>query len=96
MGESCKTYQAKDGYIHRKVTGMDVLIPVGENIANFNGCIELNESAAFLWKQLSNPQTLEELEEKLVAEFEIDLQQAKDDVWDFVKKLHMNNMVVVK
>ena len=60
-----KTFQAKKNYIHRSVSGMDVLISVGENIANFNGYIELNGSAFTLWKALEEPSTAEHLESVL-------------------------------
>ena len=48
-GLSRKTYQASQNFIHRKIADSDVLISVGSNIANFNGYIELNGSAADLW-----------------------------------------------
>ena len=42
-------YQTKPNYIRRKVAGNDILIPVAENVADFNGFIELNSAAAFIW-----------------------------------------------
>ena len=34
------TFQVKDNYVHRKVAGNDVLIAIGEDVANFNGYIQ--------------------------------------------------------
>lgn len=43
-----KKYQASKDYIHRKIADSDVLISVGSNIANFNGYIQINDSAVSL------------------------------------------------
>lgn len=37
----------KDSFILRKIAGEDMVVPVGESIADFNGAISLNETAAF-------------------------------------------------
>mgnify|MGYP000428236159 CR=1 FL=1 len=52
------TFQAKDCYIHRKIGDSDVLICIGQNIADFNGYIELNATAALLWETLQEPSTV--------------------------------------
>ena len=83
--EQSKTYQAKNGYIHRKVAGSDVLISVGGNVANFNGYIELNSSAAYLWDQLKTATTSQQLVEKLQENFGISHEVAEEDVLDFLK-----------
>lgn len=45
---SLKRFQSKSTFVHRRVADSNVLISVGQNIANFNGYIELNTSADFL------------------------------------------------
>ena len=93
--QTIKTYQVKIGYIHRKVAGADVLISVGGNVANFNGYIQLNPAASFLWDQMKAPATCEELAGKLAETFEIDFEQAREDVLDFLKELEDHDMVEV-
>jgi len=88
-----KQFQANPDYIHRVISGSDVLISVGGNIANFNGYIELNPSAAFLWDQLQTPQTLSALEAALEGQFGISHEQAAEDVLNFVKELQDHEMV---
>ena len=90
-----KKFQSKSYYIHRRIAGNDVLISVGENIANFNGYIELNASAAFLWDEMKEPRTSEELEESLEEHFNLPHEKAVEDVLDFLKELQENNMVTV-
>ena len=90
-----KKYQASENYIHRRIAENDVLISVGENIANFNGYIELNSSAAFLWNELKEPRTSSELEKALEEHFDLPHLKAVEDVQDFLKELKENDMVLV-
>ncbi|MBQ7433244.1 MAG: PqqD family protein [Lachnospiraceae bacterium] len=95
IGTSMKTFQLKEGYIQRKVADTEVLISVGENVANFNGYIELNSSAALLINLLKVPRTCEELEQALEETFSISHSRAEEDVLDFLKTLQAHDMVEV-
>lgn len=88
-------YRLKNTYFHRRIVDSDVLISVGENVANFNGYIELNESAAFLCDELKEPRTEEELAKALADRFSIFEDEAKEDVSDFLGELKDNGMVDV-
>lgn len=88
-----KTFQAKKNYIHRSVSGTEVLISVGANIANFNGYIELNESALTLWQALEEPSTAEQLEHILEEKYGVSHRQASEDVLDFLRELNDHEMV---
>lgn len=90
-----KKYQASENYIHRRIADNDVLISVGENIANFNGYIELNSSAAFLWNEMKEPRTSSELEKALEEHFDLPHEKSVEDVLDFLKELQENDMVLV-
>lgn len=91
-----KIYQASDNYIHRKIADAEVLISVGSNIADFNGYIELNNSAATLWEKLQEPCLLRELEMTLEEDYGITHEEAVADVLDFLKKLMKHHMVEVQ
>ena len=90
-----KKYQASENYIHRKIADSDVLISVGSNIANFNGYIQLNNSAVSLWEQLAEPSTTEQLEKVLEDKYGISHEQAVEDVADFLKELKDHDMVLI-
>lgn len=91
-----KKYQASQNFIHRKIADSDVLISVGSNIANFNGYIELNESAADLWKKLQEPSRVDELEQVLETKYDIDHETAVEHVLVFLKELQEHEMVVAE
>ena len=50
----------KDGFILKEMAGSWVVVPVGENMVNFQMMMTLNESGAFLWNQLAEEKTEEE------------------------------------
>lgn len=91
-----KKYCTSPNYIHRKIGGSDVLISVGANIANFNGYIEVNESAAVLWEKLKTPCSAHELAKLLEEEYGIPHETAVEDVREFIDLLLEHDMVVVQ
>lgn len=91
-----KKYQASKDYIYRKIADADVLISVGSNIANFNGYIEINQSAVDLWEKMQTPTGLDELEQLLEKKYGISHEIAVEDVLEFVNLLIKHNMVMVQ
>ena len=83
----------KEGFIVRKVANTDVVIPVGNNIANFNGIITLNETAAFLWNLLKGGTEVTDMVEAVVSEFEVNRESALEDVEAFTMQLRQANML---
>lgn len=77
----------KEGFILRKIANNDMVVPIGNNIADFNGIISLNESAAFLWKRLKEGAELQQLAETLTKEYNINREQAEVDAEDFIERL---------
>ena len=80
-------YQVKPGFIHRRIGDVDVLISIGENIADFNGYMTLNETASFLWDALTAPKSAEELTTLLYDEFDVSQAEAQADVQEFLTQL---------
>ena len=87
-------YQTKPNFIHRKVGGNDILIPIAENVADFNGFIELNPTAAFIWDFLKNPVNANEIRAALAAEFCIDEVTAEADTEEFLLLLIEHKMII--
>lgn len=77
----------KDGFLLREIAGGTVVVPVGKMSVDFNGMITLNETGAFLWQQLENDISEEELLQRLLAEYDISEDIAKADINAFIAKL---------
>lgn len=88
--------RTKQDFIHRKIAENDVLISIGENIAKFNGFIELNETASYLWDNMSSDISLGELIKKLEKEYNIDNNIAREDILSFLKILLDHDMIEVQ
>lgn len=83
----------KEGFIIRKIANTDMVVPIGQNIADFNGVITLNESAAFLWKRLKEGSEIPYLVDALIREYNIKRELAQRDVENFVARLQLADML---
>ncbi len=84
----------KEGYIYRKIAGEHVVIPIGGNIADFNGIISLNETAAFLWNKLKGSFDRDSLISALTQEYDVEHRLAGEDVNEFLTLLKEHKVVI--
>lgn len=77
----------KDDFYIKQVAGLNIVVATGETAENMNAMINLNESAAFLWKQLENDITEDELIKRLTKEYDVDYEKASASVEKFISKL---------
>ncbi|HHZ06626.1 MAG TPA: PqqD family protein [Clostridiales bacterium] len=88
-----KNIKAKSGYLLREIAGESVIIPIGDNIADFCGIISANTSAVFLWKMLVVGTTRDDMVKALENHFEISKDVAAADVYDFLQQLLNREML---
>ena len=70
----------KDGFVLREMCGENIVAAEGIENINFNKLISLNESAAYLWRELIGTEfTTEEMAELLIARYGIDKELAMTD-----------------
>ena len=55
-------------FILRELAGQYILIPFGKNAIDFNGVVNLNDTAKFLWEACENDIDTAELKSALIAE----------------------------
>ncbi len=77
----------KDGFVLRKVPGMNLVMPTGRNVKAFNGSLMLNDTGAFIYERLQQGATPEETAEALTREYDVDLGTASTDVRNTVASL---------
>jgi hypothetical protein len=76
-----------EGFRLRDIMGQPTVIGEGVNQVNFNKLITLNETAAFLWKQMEGKEFDENmLTEILMEEYSIARELAEKDVKVIVKQ----------
>lgn len=77
----------KEGFILRNVVGEWVVMPTGSNVMDFEGAIVLNDVSAFIWEQMGDTISRDDLLQLLLDEYEIDRQTAAADLDEFLEKL---------
>lgn len=71
----------KKGFEVRNVCGENIVIAHGVENIDFTKVITLNESAAYIWKKVEGKDfTEEDMVDALMAEYEVDKEQALADV----------------
>lgn len=80
----------------RDVVGDHVVIARGPAAIEFNGVLILNDSCAFLWKQLQDYVSVQEMAESLKAEYSIEMDRAVQDVEQCVSKMLEYELLDVK
>ena len=83
----------KKNFILREVAGTFVVVAVGDAVKDFNMVINLNKTGAFIWKQLEQGVTKEELVKRLISEYDVEEQVAKRDVEAFLLKITEANLL---
>ena len=72
----------KEGFILRKFEGlgMNLVMPVGIRVKEFQGVLTLNDTGAFVFAELQSGKTIEEVAQSLTHEYDVALEKAKNDV----------------
>ncbi len=79
--------KVKEGFELKEIADNYVVIPTKSNVVDFNSMIMLNEVSAFLWLQLLEDSTEQELVRALLNEYDVDKETAANDVKMFVNEL---------
>ena len=77
----------KEGFVLRQVADNWVVLPVGQASVNFNGMLSLNESGVLLWQALEQGGDKDSLVEALLAEYNVEREEAARDVDSFLAAL---------
>ena len=77
----------KKGFILRKMPGMNLVMPTGSNVKDYNGAIMLNDTGAFIFEKLNEGKTVEETAVFLTDEYDISKEKAMQSVESVVGKL---------
>ena len=84
----------KSGFILRTIAGCNVVVTVGKRTLDFNGMINLNETGAFLWKQLEHETTEDALVLAVLENFEeVDEETARSSIREFLDTLRESGCI---
>lgn len=83
----------REGFMLKKILDDYIVVPTGNNIVDFAVAVSLNETGAFLWNQLVDEKSVEELAQALAAEYDVSADEVMQDVVEFVEMLKTNNFL---
>ena len=84
--EELPDMQIKENFILRNIGDEHMVMPTGENIAKFGGAVVLSDTAAFIFEQLKQPTSREDLLTLLLSEFDVDAETAAQDLDELLTK----------
>lgn len=73
--------------VTRKTGNEYVLVPLSDNIADMDSIYTLNETGAFLWELIDGKKCINDLVEALVAEYNVERDNAEKDVFEFINNM---------
>lgn len=72
--------QIKNGFVLRNVLDEHMVMPAGDLIGKFDGTVVLNDVSAFVFEQLKEPVSREDILAAILAEYEVDEETAAKDL----------------
>lgn len=80
-------------FVVRNIMDEYILVPVGEAALKFAGMITTSEVGAFLIDLLKSDTDKNSLIQRVIEEYEVEEQQASDDVEEFLGQLQKLNLL---
>lgn len=82
-----KRYQANPDYVVRNIRGEKLLVPIAGDMGALDSLFTLNESATVIWDLASQGKSRDGILQALVAEFEVQPEEASRDLDQILNEL---------
>lgn len=82
-----KIYQSKSKFVVREIGDELILVPLTGNIAKMNEMFTMNETGKFIWENINEKTTVDDLTKAIVSEFSVDEAIAANDIELFINKV---------
>ena len=87
MTEAEQTYKRNENFVFRQIENETILVPIKDNVGDMNCIYNLNEVGAFIWQNIKCQNSVSDIKEMIVSEFEVAESQAEADLNEFVNDL---------
>jgi len=78
----------KSRFVSRVVCNELILVPLAGSIAQMSEMFTLNATARFIWENVTETTTVEEMVDLLTDQFEIDSVTSRNDILAFINKIN--------
>ena len=83
-------------FILREIADEYILIPTGSTTEEFNGIINITETAAFIWNHVESVNSFDELIDLMKKEYDVELTVLQKDVSELLMQLLTNKMIAIE
>ena len=87
MTELDLRYKRNDDFVFRRIENETILVPIKDDVGDMSSIYSLNEVAAFIWQNINCKNSISDIKNMILSEFEITETQAITDLNEFVKAL---------
>jgi len=74
-------------FVYRHVAGEAILVPICHHVGDLENIYTLNPTAAFIWECLDGRRSLQQIRQRVVAEFDVSDNIAQNDLLEFLRQL---------
>ena len=85
MTDAEQIYKRNENFVFRQIENETILVPIKDNVGDMNCIYNLNEVGAFIWQNIKCRNSVADLKNMILSEFEVTESQAEADLSEFVK-----------
>lgn len=85
--QNINSYVRNPDVVSRIVGEEMILVPIRTTIVDLRCLFTMNDTGAFIWRQLQEPRTIDQLSNEVTKEFDVTIEQARDDTERFIRQL---------
>ena len=87
MTEAEQFYKRNESFVFRRIENETILVPIKDNVGDMNCIYNLNEVGAFIWQNIKCKNSVTDLKNMILSEFEVTKSQAEADLNEFINDL---------
>jgi len=87
-------YQKDPDMVSREIAGEVILVPIRRNVGDLESVYTLNEIAALAWTLFDGSHTVNQIQDKIVTEYEVDEDEAERDLIELIQQLEEIGAIV--
>lgn len=80
-------YRRSTSIVAREIAGETILVPIRQNVADLESIYVFNETASRIWELVDGRRPVREIRDQIVAEFEVQEDEAEQDLAELLAQL---------
>jgi hypothetical protein len=85
--QKTNTFIRNPDVVSRLVGEEMILVPIRATIVDLRCLFTMNDTGTFIWRQLGEPRTVDQLSDEVTKEFDVPIAQAREDTERFIQQL---------